>query len=259
MILINNKREFYKKYHKLNKRDEIKHHIRDNKINIINLRQKHYNYNSNSKKHEMNCETCYDSPPSPPSSPPPPSPSSSLSSSSSLDSNIKTESTLNMPIVFGITSAFLVFIMILFLIIKKTNSIKKFSFFCAKENFLFKENNENKNNDNIERTISVKYNNDKNEGTIKLPTPVATISSSSRSYSSIPKFSNSSNISISTSDSSRYDFLKAKINYLDQDFDNYFKPVHSLFEKDLVDEINETIVKDDFKFPVEEVNWEECM
>ncbi|GES76994.1 hypothetical protein GLOIN_2v1788956 [Rhizophagus clarus] len=154
-----------------------------------------------------------------------------------------------MPIVVGIAGSSLVLLVILFFILKRRNCIKKSSFSCTKKIYTF-EDNSNNNNNNDDNYRGLKYNNDINEEIIKSPTPVLTISSNHRE---------SADISIRMSDSSRYDFLKTKINYLDQGFDNYFKPVHGLFDKDLIDEINDKI-KDEFEFnsfPVEEVNWEE--
>ncbi|CAB4374568.1 unnamed protein product [Rhizophagus irregularis] len=184
--------------------------------------------------------------------------SSSLSSSNNSSSSTSTSS---MPVVVGITSASLVFLVILFIIFKRTNYAKKFSFSCTRKIYIFNEdNNNNNNNDDTNRTISnLKYN-DKIEEIIKLPTPVVTISSS-KNRGSVTTFNYNSDISIKMYDSSHYDFLKTKINYLDQGFDNYFKPVHGLFDKDLIDEINDKI-KDEFElqsFPVNDVNWEECM
>src|SRR6266498_3690934 len=167
---------------------------------------------------------------------------------------VEKESTLRTPVILGVTSALFVIIVILTFIIKKTNFCKWVSSFCVKKaslrRHLLKKGDDSTSNDD-DKSISINMSNDNesedDDEVIKLPTPVAKFSS---------RFNNSPQNSIRTNNSSRYDFLKSKINYLDQDFDNYFKPVHSLFEKDLMDEIGETI-KDDFDFnslPGGEVN-----
>ncbi|CAG8440572.1 3393_t:CDS:1 [Funneliformis mosseae] len=181
----------------------------------------------------------------------------------------ETKLTLNTSlIIFGITGASLVVVVILILIIRRTNFCKNFTSSLVKNTYqhrhLLKRGKDSTNHDD-DKIVPVIVSNVKSEDDDEITklTPVARFSSSRRrkSRSSITKFNFSPQNSIRKSNCSRYDFLKSKINYLDQDFNNYFKPVHGLFEKDLIEEIDETI-KDDFVFnslPKEAVNWEECM
>ncbi|CAI2165047.1 6352_t:CDS:2 [Funneliformis geosporum] len=255
-----------------------RHHINNNrndKRKFINSRKRQiYNYKIHSKKDEGNAKTVKikitkknvrdpilfkD-------------PFSSYTSSYSNDqiSYLKGETKLilNSPVICGITGVSLVVVVVLILIIRKTKFCKHLSSSFVKNTpqhrHLLNVGKESTNHDDDKPVpvIVSNYKSEDDDEITKLP-PVARFSSSRRRKSrpSIPNFNYSPQNSIRMSNCSRYDFLKSKINYLDQDFNNYFRPVHSLFERDLIEEIDETI-KDDFVFnslPAEAVNWEECM
>ncbi|PKK72289.1 hypothetical protein RhiirC2_848528 [Rhizophagus irregularis] len=251
MILIN-RREFYKKYHAsynfYNKRNEIKYrkYLRtgNNKINFINrfLQQKRKYFISKKYKRDDNiiCKM-------------------NLMESKCYNSKLLKNEYGQSPILFKrsfITSKFLLSSSSPSLLSSSLlSSSSSSSSLSLSSSSLSSSNNSSSSTSTSSMPVVVGI-----TKIIKLPTPVVTISSS-KNRGSVTTFNYNSDISIKMYDSSHYDFLKTKINYLDQGFDNYFKPVHGLFDKDLIDEINDKI-KDEFElqsFPVNDVNWEECM